>query len=145
MAYLVWKSEKLMIKCRVEMPLRNLQKTIDRSIDIINTCVAVVYVRITLNYSKPPLIMQCIQDVPKLPSLKQAGGDGRKPKGILLQELDIHIDWLSKSIAEFAEQSTKALEGAAVFQELAETEVDIMPREEVFLISSFILNLRHAA
>ncbi|KAF8455255.1 hypothetical protein BDZ91DRAFT_538947 [Kalaharituber pfeilii] len=111
----------------VALPVNTLQQNIDRSIDVINTCVA------------------CVYEVPRLPSLKQGKGKVRHPGGILLQELDIHIDSLSKAIAGFAEKSTSALEGAAVFQEIAETEVDVMPRDEIFLISSFMLNLRLAA
>ena len=55
---------------------------------------------------------------------------------------------MSEAITLFAETSAQALEGAAELQELNErndTEVDIMPRDEIFLISSFILNLRMAA
>ena len=44
------------------------------------------------------------------------------------------------------EKSAGALEGAATLHELNGTEdVDILPRDEVFLISSFMLNLRLAA
>lgn len=114
---------------RITVPVNTLQRNIDRSIDVISTCVAIVY------------------DVPRLPSLKQ-GGAVRHPAGVLLQELDTYIDCLSEAIILFAETSTQALEGAAELQALNEksvTEVDIMPRDEIFLISSFILNLRMAA
>ncbi|KAF8434433.1 hypothetical protein BGX38DRAFT_1219730 [Terfezia claveryi] len=114
---------------RITVPVNTLQRNIDRSIDVISTCVAIVY------------------DVPRLPSLKQ-GGAVRHPAGVLLQELDTYIDCLSEAITLFAETSTQALEGAADLQALNEksvTEVDIMPRDEIFLISSFILNLRMAA
>lgn len=89
-----------------------------------------------------------VQDVPRLPSLKQGNGVVRHPAGVLLDELDIYIDCLSQAITAFAETSANALEGAAELQELNEridTDVDIMPRDEVFLISSFLLNIRLAA
>lgn len=58
---------------------------------------------------------------------------------------------LSAAIERFGKQTTDALEGAAVLKELthtdpdAEGEIDVMPRDEVFLVSSFMLNLRQAA
>jgi hypothetical protein len=68
------------------------------------------------------------------------------PNGILLQEIDIHIDWLAAAIHEFGESSSAALESAAISGPQEEDpNVDIMPREEVFLISSFVMNLRHGA
>lgn len=68
--------------------------------------------------------------------------------GILLQELDIHIDTLRTAIADFGRTTTDALESAADLTDLtpdAAGDVDVMPRDEVFLISSFMLNLRQAA
>ncbi|CUS15563.1 unnamed protein product [Tuber aestivum] len=116
---------------RVEAPLSGLQATIDRCVDIINTCVAYTF------------------DVPTLPSLKQGKGTPRCPKGILIQELDVHIDWLENAIGEFGRRSTEALEGAAIQEtnnvEMIDGEIDVMPRDEIFLISSFMLNLRQAA
>ncbi|KAL7276539.1 hypothetical protein RUND412_000462 [Rhizina undulata] len=113
---------------RVEKPLNRLQTQIDRSIDIVSACIAYAY---------------------DVPALSSEIGAAPRPKGILLQELDIHIDWLESSIAEFGKSAAEALEGAAVLHELSENdvpgEVDIMPREEIFLISSFMLNLRQAA
>ena len=87
------------------------------------------------------------QEVPRLPSLKQ-GGTVRHPGGVLLPELDIYIDSLSDAIIAFAETSASAIEGAAQLDEMDDggnSEVDIMPRGEVFLICSFLLNLRLAA
>ena len=89
----------------------------------------------------------CQQDVPRLPSLKQ-GGTVRHPAGVVLPELDIYIDSLSAAISAFADTSRCAIEGAAQLGEMDDydnTEVDIMPRGEVFLICSFLLNLRLAA
>lgn len=38
-----------------------------------------------------------------------------------------------------------ALEGVNTGQEMEGQEPDIMPREEIFLISSFLLNIRQAS
>lgn len=98
--------------------------------DIINTCLAYAYDVTTV-----------------LPSLKQGTGPQRRPRGILLQELDLYIDELGRAIEVFGRTTTDALEGA-VLTELEPDEageVDVMPRDEVFLISSFMLNLRRAA
>jgi len=61
----------------------------------------------------------------------------------------VHIDWLENSIEEFCRRSTEALEGAAIKEtnnaEMIDGEIDVMPRDEVFLVSSFMLNLRQAA
>lgn len=61
----------------------------------------------------------------------------------------MHIDWLEDAIGEFGRRSTEALEGAAIKEtnnvEMIDGEIDVMPRDEIFLISSFMLNLRQAA
>jgi len=61
----------------------------------------------------------------------------------------VHIDWLENAIEEFSRRSTEALEGAAIQEtnnpEMIDGEIDVMPRDEIFLISSFMLNLRQAA
>jgi hypothetical protein len=80
-----------------------------------------------------------LQDVPKLPS------GTRVPRGIMVEELDLHIEHLQQTLTKFDGDTASALERAAVMQELKDQEPDIMPREEIFLISSFLLNLRQAA
>jgi len=61
----------------------------------------------------------------------------------------VYIDWLENAIEEFCRRSTEALEGAAIQEtnnaETIDGEIDVMPRDEIFLISSFMLNLRQAA
>ena len=52
---------------------------------------------------------------------------------------------LQQALQNFDSGTSSALEGAAIMQEMEGQEPDIMPREELFLISSFILNLRQAA
>ena len=76
--------------------------------------------------------------MPKLPNGSKA------PKGIFLPEVDVHIEALEQALLYFDESCTSALEGAVVLEELQNKEVDIMPRDETFLIASFILNLRQA-
>ena len=79
-----------------------------------------------------------LQDVPSLPSRAQA------PKGIMIEELDIYLDILQQALLQFDLDAVSALEGAAFMQEMEGQEPDIMPREEVFLLSSFLLNVRQA-
>ncbi|KAH8759122.1 hypothetical protein F5882DRAFT_337519 [Hyaloscypha sp. PMI_1271] len=106
---------------RISKPLVDLQEKIDRSVDVVTSCLAYCY------------------DVPKLPS------GARAPSGIELAEIDIRVDILTTAIAEFDKDSATALEGAASLRDLDHPQVDIMPRMETFLISSFLLNLRQAA
>jgi uncharacterized membrane protein YgaE (UPF0421/DUF939 family) len=106
---------------RVSQPVRDLQEKIDRTVDVISSCLAYCY------------------DVPKLP-------DGsRPPRGIKLEEIDIWADTLMSAIVDFDRDSESALEGATSIQKLDSPLIDIMPRIETFLISSFILNFRQAA
>jgi uncharacterized membrane protein YgaE (UPF0421/DUF939 family) len=106
----------------VEKPVSELQGKIDRSTEAITTCLAYCY------------------DVRKLPSGALA------PTGIRLEELDIYIDILNISILSFDKDSSAALESASEWNDQHnEPGVDIMPRMEIFLVSSFLLNLRQAA
>ncbi|KFY03051.1 hypothetical protein O988_01722 [Pseudogymnoascus sp. VKM F-3808] len=106
---------------RIEGPLHSLQNNIDRSVEVITSCLAYCY------------------DVRKLPS------GAFPPKGIRLEELDIHIDAMKASIIDFDKNASAALESATAYYESHSTHVDVTPRMEIFLISSFILNLRQAA
>ncbi|KAF3935962.1 hypothetical protein ABW19_dt0206905 [Dactylella cylindrospora] len=71
---------------------------------------------------------------------------GRKPKGIPLKEIDIYADAIEKALEDFDKRTREALHTAAeeASQE-EEVEFDTLPREEIFLVSSFLLNLRLAA
>ena len=69
----------------------------------------------------------------------------KAPKGIALEELDIHVNTMKEALTRFDTDAASALEGASFMQELGGQETDIMPREEVFLIASFLLNVRQAA
>ena len=105
---------------RIATPYRELQCVLSRTIEVITACLAFTY------------------DVPRLPSGAKA------PKGVSLEELDIRIDLLQRAAARFDVDTMSALEGAAVIQDIQGLEPDIMPREEIFLIASFILNVRQA-
>ena len=106
---------------RVAKPYRDLQSVVARTNEVVSACIAYVY------------------DVPTLPSGATA------PEGILLEELDMYIDVIQKALLEFDAGAASALEGAATIEELEGKEPDVMPREEVFLMSSFLLNVRQAA
>lgn len=105
---------------RIAKPLSDLQETIDRSVDVVTSCLAYCY------------------DVPKLPS------GAKPPTGIQLEEIDIRVDILNDAIVSFDRDSSMALEGAGTTQDVEHLQLDIMPRMETFLISSFLLNLRQA-
>lgn len=105
----------------IAKPLEDLQEKIDRSVDAVTSCLAYCY------------------DVPKLPS------GARRPTGIELEEIDIRIDILKSALTDFDRDSASALEGATALHGLEHPQIDIMPRMEIFLISSFLLNLRQAA
>ncbi|KAH7312876.1 hypothetical protein BKA65DRAFT_516816 [Rhexocercosporidium sp. MPI-PUGE-AT-0058] len=106
---------------RITKPLAALQNSIDSSVDVVTSCLAYCY------------------DVPKLPS------GARAPSGIQLEEIDIRVDILTEALADFDKDSASALETAASLHDLDRPQVDIMPRMETFLVSSFLLNLRQAA
>ncbi|KUJ16747.1 uncharacterized protein LY89DRAFT_645634 [Mollisia scopiformis] len=106
---------------QITMPLTNLQEKIDRSVDVVTSSLAYCY------------------DVPKLPS------GARAPKGIELEEIDIRVDILTEALADFDRDSALSLEKAAAMNDLDHPLIDVMPRMETFLISSFLLNLRQAA
>ena len=103
---------------RVAKPYEDLHIVIARAVEVVSACVAYAY------------------DVPTLPSGAKA------PR---LEELDMDVDILRKSLLQFDADAASALEGAATIEELEGKEPDIMPREEVFLMSSFLLNVRQAA
>ncbi|KAK6518548.1 hypothetical protein TWF506_005686 [Arthrobotrys conoides] len=70
----------------------------------------------------------------------------RKPKGILLKEIDIYANATEAALVEFDKKTREALHKAAEeASEEEEVEFDILPREEIFLVSSFLLNFRIAA
>lgn len=106
---------------RVARPLTELQTVIDQSVYVVTSCLAYCY------------------DVPNLPS------GAPSPSGIELEEIDIRVDLLTDAMADFDRNSAAALESAASLQDLEHLQVDVMPRMETFLVSSFLLNFRQAA
>ena len=106
---------------RVAKPYEDLHLVVARTVEVVSACVAYAY------------------DVPTLPS------GASVPKGILLEELDVQMNILQKALLQFDADAASALEGAATMEEREGKEPDIMPREEVFLMSSFLLNVRQAA
>ncbi|KAI9830826.1 MAG: hypothetical protein M1819_005351 [Sarea resinae] len=109
------------LMARVSDSLSDLQKVIDRSVEVVGICVAHTY------------------DVKSPPS------GAHVPSGLLLEEMDIYIENLKEGLETFDRNSSAAIQGAGLLQQLEESQMDIMPREEIFLVSSFLLNLRHAA
>ena len=86
------------------------------------------------------LAMACIAycfDVPKLPSGVPI------PQGIEVEEIDLRIDAFTDAFARFDKRSTEELQLAA--QGKSGQVVDLMPRMEMFLVSSFLLAFRQAA
>lgn len=86
------------------------------------------------------LAISCIAycfDVPKLPS------GARKPHGIEIEEIDLRIDAFTNALARFDQRSTEELRLAATGE--SGEDVDLMPRMEMFLVSSFLLGFRQAA
>lgn len=81
----------------------------------------------------------CTYNVTKLPS------GAKTPKGLSIEEVDRNTDELSQALTTFDGDIAAALEGAVDLQESKKEEAGIMPREEVFLVASFLLNLRQAA
>ncbi|KAL6715214.1 hypothetical protein ACLMJK_007478 [Lecanora helva] len=105
---------------QISKPYQDLHDSASRAIEVVIACIAYTY------------------DVPKVPSGAQV------PKGIMIAELDIHVTGLQQALLQFDADSASALEGAAAMQEAEGLEPDIMPREEIFLLSSFLLNVRQA-
>lgn len=108
---------------RVDEPLAALRSTIRQSINALIACIE----------------LSC--DVPITPE-----NESRKPKGILLKEIDIYANAIESSLEEFDKRTREALHKAAEeASEEEEVEFDILPREELFLVSSFLLNFRIVA
>ena len=63
----------------------------------------------------------------------------------MIEEVDLQVSSLQQALIQFDLDTVSAFESAEAMQELARMEPDIMPREEVFVLSSFMLNVRQAA
>ncbi|KAL9019386.1 MAG: hypothetical protein Q9185_003372 [Variospora sp. 1 TL-2023] len=106
---------------RIAPPYTMLSTVIARAIDCVTLSIAYSY------------------DVPKLPA------GARPPKGLCIDSVDRTTEELSQALLSFDREIAEALEGAVDLQELNQGSIDIMPREEIFLVASFVLNLRQAA
>ncbi|SPN99664.1 related to Lactobacillus putative histidine protein kinase SppK [Cephalotrichum gorgonifer] len=108
------------ILARIRGPVKAFDAEIQQAVPFLISCLAYCY------------------DVPKLPSGAKA------PKGILLEEMDLRIDSFENAIAFFDRDSMDE------FKHLAagggeEEEMDILPRFETFLVSSFLMGVRQGA
>ncbi|KAI0525983.1 hypothetical protein F5B22DRAFT_588557 [Xylaria bambusicola] len=111
--------EQIMLK--IWHPAKSMQDQIRDAVHLITSTLAYCY------------------DVPQLPSRSP------KPDGILLQEMDIRIDILSRALAQFDSDSVTALESAAVVRDGENSIDDMTPRLETHLVSSFVICLSQAA
>ncbi|EWC46129.1 hypothetical protein DRE_04703 [Drechslerella stenobrocha 248] len=108
---------------KVDEPLAALKSAIRQGVDVLICCIELSY------------------DVPLTTE-----NTARKPKGIPLKEIDVYVGAIETALEEFDKKTREALQSAAEeASEREEIEFDILPREEIFLISSFLLNLRLAA
>lgn len=105
---------------RIQGPTHTFEVSLKEASTLLLTCLAYCY------------------DVSKLPS------GVVRPRGIELQEIDIRIDNFTDALHRFDAQTTEELKSAAS-DEAGDEEVDLMPRMEMFLVSSFLLGFRQAA
>lgn len=106
---------------RITPPYTRLSAVVSSTVDCVTVCIAYSY------------------DVAKLPS------GARAPKGLSIEEVDIYLNELCEALTSFDAEIATALEGAVELQGSNGNQLDVMPREEVFLVASFLLNLRQAA
>ena len=106
---------------RIARPYAKFSKVISRAVDCVTVCIA------------------CTYNVGRLPS------GVRAPKGLAIEEVDVLANELGEALITFDLECTAALEGVVEKQEERGEQPDVMPREEIFLIASFLLNLRQAA
>lgn len=108
------------ILVRIRGPVKEFDSAIVQAVTFLISCLAYCY------------------DVPKLPSGATA------PNGILLEEIDLRIDSFEEALTAFDRDSMDEFK-QLVASKGEEMEVDILPRFETFLISSFLMGLRQAA
>lgn len=123
---------------RAAKPYTDLHRVSARMIEVVSACVAYAYVSPPASYSLAHFGAKTMQDVPTLPS------GARVPRGIIVEEIDVHLSSLQQALLRFDTDTASAFEGAAAMQDSEGQEPDLMPREEVFLMSSFMLNVRQA-
>ncbi|KAI4284627.1 MAG: hypothetical protein L6R38_001257 [Xanthoria sp. 2 TBL-2021] len=106
---------------RISVPYTKFNTVISRAINCVNICIAYSY------------------DVPNLPS------GAKSPKGLVIEEVDLYLEELGEALRTFDSEIAASLEGAVEIQGIDGQQLDVMPREEIFLVASFVLNLRQAA
>ncbi|KAI0478508.1 hypothetical protein GGR56DRAFT_630605 [Xylariaceae sp. FL0804] len=109
------------IMWKVRAPALSLQSQIMEAAQVVSCALAYCY------------------DMPKLPS------GSKVPNGIILEEIDTHIDIFTGALSKFDMDSAVALQDAAAMFFGDESMGDLTPRMETHLISAFLISLRHAA
>ena len=85
------------------------------------------------------LAMSCIAycfDVPRLPS------GVPRPHGIEVEEVDLRMEIFTEALSRFDQRCTEELRSATMVEGKG---IDLMPRMEMFLVSSFLLGFRQAS
>lgn len=103
---------------RIREPVMSCQRSLEEAVHLLTVCLAYCF------------------DVKTLPS------GANVPQGISLEEVDLLIDKFADRLTAFDIESSEALKQAAM-DRLGQS-VDLMPRMETFLISSFILAFRQS-
>ncbi|KAL8668664.1 MAG: hypothetical protein Q9168_006718 [Polycauliona sp. 1 TL-2023] len=106
---------------RITVPYTKLDTVISRAIRCVTVCIAYSY------------------DVSKLPS------GARVPKELAVEEVDLYLEELGEALRTFDTEIAVAFDGTVESQEVNDQRLDLVPREEIFLVASFVLNLRQAA
>ena len=104
---------------RIREPVQELQHSMQEAVALVMSC---------LSYSF---------DVETMPSGCPA------PRGISLEEIDLRIDTFTEALELFDDKSSEELRRAAM--DRTGESVDLMPRLETFLVSSFILGFRQSS
>ncbi|KAF4126720.1 Protein of unknown function (DUF2422) [Geosmithia morbida] len=107
-----------LIQC-LRRPVEEFREALDEAAFLVMTCIAYCY------------------DAPQVPLGAQ------KPAGIMVEEVDLRIGKFTDALARFDERSASELKMAAMGE--AGQGIDLMPRMETFLLSSFLLGFRQAA
>ena len=102
-------------------PFKAMGSHIDHAMEVIIACISYAY------------------RVPRLPS------GAKTPAGIEIEEIDIYTESMRQAIETFDATIQTTLEAHGIWHNVREDWPDPMPREEIFLISSFYLNMRQAA
>lgn len=106
---------------RITVPFTKFNAVITKAISCVTICIAYSY------------------DVPTLPS------GAKCPKGLVIEEIDLYLEELGEALRAFDTEIAASLQGAVEIQGIDGQQLDVMPREEIFLVASFVLNIRQAA